>query len=65
MKKRNVFEMLVDLRATPAIFIGGGAVLFRRYIEDSTMVLKADFVTDPKANALGYAMLAKAQLSRL
>ena len=57
-------ELQVDLRATPAIFIGGGTVLFRPYIEDSPLVVRADFVTDPKANAIGYRMLAAAQLSQ-
>jgi len=51
-------ELQVDLRSTPAIFIGGGAALFRRYIEGSPMVVKADFITDPCANAIGYRILA-------
>ena len=58
-------ELQVDLRSTPAIFIGGGSILFRQYIESSPMVAKADFVADPKANAIGYAMLATGQLQKL
>jgi plasmid segregation protein ParM len=58
-------ELRVDLRSNPAIFIGGGSVLFRQYIENSPMVVKADFVTDPKANAVGYGMLATAHLRKL
>ena len=58
-------ELQVDLRSTPAIFIGGGAILFRQYIESSPMVVKADFVTDTKANAIGYGMLATGQLQKL
>lgn len=58
-------ELQVDLRSTPAIFIGGGAMLFRPYIESSPMVAKADFITDVRANAIGYGMLAEAQLRRI
>ena len=58
-------ELQVDLRSTPAIFIGGGANLFRQYIEESPMVAKADFVTDLNANAAGYMMLAAAHLQKL
>ena len=55
-------ELQVDLRSTPAVFIGGGAIQFKQYIEGSPMVIKADFLNDPKANAIGYMMLASAQL---
>lgn len=58
-------ELQVDLRATPAIFIGGGAALFRPFIEESPQVAKADFISDPKANAIGYGMLATAQLRQM
>lgn len=58
-------ELQVDLRANPAIFIGGGSVLFRSFIEESPLVAKADFVQDPKANAIGFGMLATAQLRKL
>ena len=58
-------ELQVDLRANPAIFIGGGSVLFRSFIEESPLVAKADFVQDPKANAIGFGMLATAHLRKL
>ena len=58
-------ELKVDLRATPAIFIGGGAALFRNFIESSPLVAHADFIPDQRANAIGYGMLANAQLSRM
>lgn len=58
-------ELQVDLRANPAIFIGGGSILFKQFIEESPLVAKADFVLDPKANAIGYGMLATAQLRRM
>lgn len=58
-------ELQVDLRATPAIFTGGGAALFRPFIEPSPQVAKAEFVCDPKANAVGFGMLATAQLRQM
>jgi len=58
-------ELQVDLRSNPAIFIGGGAVLFRDFIEASPMVVRADYVLDPRANAIGFGMLAAAQLQKL
>lgn len=57
-------ELQVDLRSNPAIFIGGGSILFQEFIESSNLVAKADFIPDSKANAIGYHMLASAQLGR-
>ncbi len=57
-------ENMVELKANPAIFIGGGSILFRRFIESSPMIVSADFIMDEKANAIGYALLAKHQLNR-
>ena len=58
-------ELQVDLRSSPAIFIGGGACMFKPFIEKSDMVVKADYILDTKANAIGYHMLASAQLKPL
>ena len=55
-------ELGVDLRTNPAVFIGGGSALFRPLLEGSPMVAQARFVEDPKANALGYELLASHQL---
>jgi plasmid segregation protein ParM len=55
-------ELQVDLRSNPAIFIGGGSILFRSILERSELVTKAAFITDPKANAIGYEILAHGQL---
>ena len=44
------------------MFIGGGSILFEDYIKASNLVSKADFIEDPKANAIGYQMLASKQL---
>jgi plasmid segregation protein ParM len=57
-------ELQVDLRSNPVTFIGGGAALFREYIQNSSMVARADFILDSKANAIGYGMLAAAQLQK-
>lgn len=58
-------ELQVDLRTNPAIFIGGGSSLFRPLLEQSSMVAQASYVEDPKANAIGYEMMARQQLSRM
>lgn len=56
-------ELQVDLRSNPAIFIGGGSILLRPYLESSPLVAKASFVESPNANAIGYEMLGKQALS--
>lgn len=56
-------ELKVDLRANPAVFIGGGSILFREYLENSPLVTSATFVENPNANAAGYYAMAQAQLS--
>ena len=43
--------------------IGGGSLLLRPFLEASPLVAKADFVESPNANALGYEMLGRVQLS--
>lgn len=58
-------ELEVDLRTNPAIFVGGGAVLMRQYFQASPMVSAAQFELDPKANAIGYELLAEAALQKL
>lgn len=58
-------ENMVELKANPAIFIGGGSILFKPFIEISPMIVKADFVPDEKANAIGYSMLAAHQLKKV
>lgn len=55
-------ELQVDLRSNPAVFIGGGSILLRPFLESSPLVAKADFVESANANAQGYEMLARAIL---
>lgn len=57
-------ELQVDLRANPAIFIGGGSILLQPYLSESALVGKAEFMDSPNANALGYEMLGESQLAR-
>lgn len=57
-------ELQVDLRANPAIFIGGGSVLLKPFLEQSPLVVQADFIEDCHANAIGYEMLAESQMNR-
>ena len=56
-------ELQVDLRSNPAVFIGGGSILFRDYLEHSPLVASASFVESPNANAIGYQAMAEGQLS--
>lgn len=57
-------ELQVDLRANPAIFIGGGSILLKPFLEQSSLVVQADFIEDCHANAIGYEMLAESQMKR-
>jgi plasmid segregation protein ParM len=56
-------ELQVDLRSNPAIFIGGGSILFKEFLETSLLVKSASFILSPNANAVGYELLARKQLS--
>jgi len=58
-------ELRVDLKANPAIFVGGGALLFREYLEESPLVRQAAFETNVRANAIGYQLLGNRQLRKL
>ena len=57
-------ELQVELRSNPAGFIGGGSILLRPFLEKSPLVAKADFIGSPNANALGYEMLGRVQMSQ-
>lgn len=50
-------ERMVDLRLGKTIFAGGGAVLLRRYIENSGKFGNCSFITDVRANAKGSEIL--------
>lgn len=57
-------EQGVDLKANPAIFAGGGALLLKPYFEESTKTETTEFILDVSANAVGYTILANGQLRR-
>ena len=50
-------ERMLDLSSGRVVFVGGGAVLLRRQIENSGKVRNALFVEDVSANAKGYEFL--------
>lgn len=50
-------ERQLELRAGPVIFVGGGAILLKRYIEESGKVAYPLFVEDIRANVKGYEQL--------
>ena len=54
-------ELGLDLRTGRVVFIGGGALLLREYLETSDKIGKCVFVTDICANAKGYELLYQVQ----
>jgi plasmid segregation protein ParM len=54
----------IELKANPVIFIGGGSILLKSFIENSPMIIKSEFVLNERANAIGYALLASQQMKK-
>ena len=54
-------ELGIDLKTGCVVFIGGGALLLRKYLESSDKIGKCVFVTDICANAKGYKLLYEVQ----
>ena len=54
-------ERGLDLKAGCVVFIGGGALLLRKYLEQSGKIGRCIFVEDICANAKGYGMLYQIQ----
>lgn len=54
-------ERGIDLKTGCVVFIGGGALLLRKYLEGSDKIGKSVFVTDICANAKGYKLLYEVQ----
>lgn len=50
-------ERQLELRTAPVIFVGGGSIVLKRYIEDSGKVAHPVFVEDIRANVKGYETL--------
>lgn len=57
-------ERMIDLRASKAVFVGGGSILLKKYIEASDKIGYAVFVDEISANAKGYELLYKAHKAR-
>jgi plasmid segregation protein ParM len=57
-------ERMMDLRTGKAVFVGGGSILLRKYIESSDKVGYAIFVDEVSANAKGYELLYRAYKAR-
>ena len=55
-------EHMIDLRATHAIFVGGGSILLEKYLRASKKITAPDIINNINANALGYEFLLKKQL---
>lgn len=53
-------ERGLDLRTAPTIFVGGGSILLKKYIEPSELIGRCTFVEDVCANAKGYELLFQA-----
>ena len=54
-------ELMIDLRTGKAIFVGGGSILLKKYIEASDKISCPIFVEEISANTKGYELLYKAQ----
>lgn len=54
-------ERMIDLRSGKAVFVGGGSILLKKYIEASDRIGHAIFVDEINANAKGYELLYKIQ----
>ena len=57
-------ERMIDLRVGKTIFIGGGSILLRQYIESSKRLAGAIIIEDIAANAKGYDILYRASHRR-
>lgn len=54
-------ERGIDLKTGCVVFIGGGALLLREYLQNSNKVGKCVFIEDICANAKGYGLLYQVQ----
>ena len=51
----------LEFKSKPVLFLGGGSKLFRKYIEENKLIRRCDFITNPRANAIGFEKLLKAE----
>jgi len=57
-------ELQIDLRTDPVVFLGGGALMLKPHLDSDPRIAQARFITDPKANAIGYYTLGARELTR-
>ena len=60
---RSLKEKGVDLTLSYPVFIGGGSILMRPVIESELGRDDYLFIDDPRANAVGYKMMAESRLA--
>lgn len=60
-KRTSVLCQYTDLKTGCVVFIGGGAVLLREYLENSDRIGNCIFIDDLCANAKGYELLYQIQ----
>ena len=56
---RTLVEMGIDLKISDSIFMGGGSLRLKRFIDKSSLIGKKYFIKNINANAVGYELLAK------
>ena len=56
---RTLVEMGIDLKLSHSIFMGGGSLRLKRFIDKSSLIGKKYFIKNINANAVGYELLAK------
>lgn len=56
-------ERMIDLRVTTPVFVGGGAILLRPYLEQAGRWPSCLFVEDIHANAKGYEIIYRSRLA--
>lgn len=55
---RTLAEMSIDLTLAKAIFVGGGAMRLKQFVDGNAMVAMPLYISDISANAHGYEVLA-------
>lgn len=60
----SIRERGVDIKSTYVIFIGGGSILLRRFLEKAERLGRYTFLDDLKANAEGYDILYQLEMKQ-
>ena len=60
----NLREKNIDLVLSRGVFVGGGSARLRKYIEHSDLVRNPMFITDVRANAIGYETITKVKYAK-